>query len=120
MRRPIKLSPSHRELQVMSVLWRHEDASVATVQAELNAHWEPDVAYTTVLTYLRSLIAKGWVSAETSERAYRYVPVVSRHHARAWAVTELLDLYYDGSREALLRDLRTRRFPFGPARSAAE
>jgi len=101
----VKTSPSDREMQVMSVLWDLKDASVVQVQQELNDRWEPEVAYNTVLTHLRSLKAKGWVKAVDEGRAHRFLPAVSRTHARFVALTDLTEVLFDGSRDVLLTEL---------------
>ena len=49
-----------RELDVMAVLW---DRGPSTV-AEVREHLEDALAYTTVLTVLRTLETKGFVSHE--------------------------------------------------------
>src|SRR5450759_4142936 len=60
----VKSTPSERELEVMSVLWDRGSGTVAEVREEMNELYEPDLAYTTVLTILRSLRAKGWARVE--------------------------------------------------------
>ncbi len=105
-------APSEREMEVMSVLWTSGSGTVAEVQDALRALKVPDLAYNTVLTYLRSLRAKGWVRAETEGRAHRYYPAVSRASARGGALRRLTDLMYEGSRELLLTQLVSdRRLP---------
>lgn len=97
--------PSDREMEVMSVLWSRGSGTVAEVQEALGALGVPDLAYNTVLTYLRSLRAKGWVRAEDEGRAHRFHPAVSREAARGGALRRLTDLMYEGSRELLLTQL---------------
>src|SRR5438309_1515448 len=53
----VPISFTDRELDVMSVLW---DAGSATV-AEVRERLSDDLAYTTVLTVLRTLEQKGYV-----------------------------------------------------------
>lgn len=105
MPRKTKDTPSDREMQVMSVVWHLKQPTVAEVQQELNQLWEPEVAYNTVLTHLRSLRAKGWVGAVDEGRAHRYLPAVSRRYARFLALTDLAEVLFEGSREQLLTEL---------------
>jgi len=98
-------SPSEREMEVMSVLWTCRSGTVAEVQERLRTLEVPALAYNTVLTYLRSLRAKGWVRVVTEGRAHRYYPAVSRESARGGALRRLVDLMYEGSRELLLTHL---------------
>jgi predicted transcriptional regulator len=92
-------------MEVMSVLWTGGSGTVAEVQGALGALGVPELAYNTVLTYLRSLRAKGWVRVEGEGRAHRYYPTVSRESARGGALRRLTDLMYEGSRERLLTHL---------------
>ena len=56
---------TERELDVMSVLWQLGSGTVAEVRAAL----EDEFAYTTVLTVLRTLEAKGHVRHEGEGKA---------------------------------------------------
>jgi len=90
-----------RELDVMAVLWALGSATVRQVQERL----EPDLAYTTVLTILRVLEAKGHVRHEPDGRAYRYLPTVAQDEAGASALRQLVAKVFRGSPEALLTQL---------------
>lgn len=87
-----------RELDVMGVLWEIGSGTVAEVRAQLPA----DLAYTTVLTILRNLEEKGFVTHEPEGRAYRYVPSVAQQSARRTALARLIDTLFHGSPEQLL------------------
>ncbi len=100
-----KDTPSEREMEVMSILWDRGSATVLEVQDEVNELYEPEVAYTTVLSMLQSLRAKGWVRVEKEGRAYTHFPDVSREHARFWEVRRVVELFYDGKLEELLADV---------------
>ena len=90
-----------RELDVMSVLWDLGSGTVAEVQERL-----PDrLAYTTVLTVLRTLEEKGYAGHEEEGRAYRYHPLVEREAAGASALERLVRKIFAGSPEMLLTQL---------------
>src|SRR5437667_449732 len=74
METPVPIAFTDRELDVMSVLW---DAGSATV-AEVRERLSDDLAYTTVLTVLRTLEQKGYVGHTGEGRAHRYHPLVKR------------------------------------------
>jgi BlaI family transcriptional regulator, penicillinase repressor len=94
-----------RELDVMAVLWDDGPATVAEVQARL-----PDeLAYTTVLTILRTLEEKGHVGHVEEGRAYRYHPLVARDEAGASAVRRMVRKLFAGRPELLLTQLVTDR-----------
>lgn len=94
-----------RELDVMAVLWEKKSATVAEVQEEL----ADDLAYTTVLTILRTLEEKGRVRHEEEGRAYRYYALVDREVAGASAVRRLVRKLFRGSPELLLTHLVSER-----------
>jgi BlaI family transcriptional regulator, penicillinase repressor len=90
-----------RELDVMAVLWETGSATVGEVRERLDA----DLAYTTVLTILRNLEAKGFVSHKGEGRAHRYFPRVAQRAAQRSALTRLVDTLFQGSHEQLLARL---------------
>lgn len=90
-----------RELDVMAVLWEHGPSTVA----EVREHLEDSLAYTTVLTVLRTLEAKGYVSHEEEGKAHRFMPLVARERAGKTALGQVLDKIFGGSRELLLANL---------------
>lgn len=90
-----------RELDVMAVLWQHGSATVSEVRAALH----DDLAYTTVLTILRTLEDKGYVTHEEEGKAHRYVPAVGRENAAQSAVGKMLRKLFGGSPEMMLTHL---------------
>ncbi len=94
-----------RQLDVMAVLWEHESGTVAEVMAWLNDTWEPETAYTTTLTYLRTLRRRDWVRVLQEERAHRFFPALTIDYARWLALDYLTERLFRGSRDALLEYL---------------
>ncbi len=92
---------TERELDVMSVLWERGSGTVTEVRDALH----DELAYTTVLTVLRILEAKGHVRHEGEGRAHRYYALVPERVARRGAVRQLVDRFFDGSPELLLTQL---------------
>ena len=90
-----------RELDVMAVLWDLGPATVADVRDRL----ADPLAYTTVLTVLRTLEAKGHVGHVEEGRAHRYHALVDRDAAGRSALRRLLGTVFGGSPEALLPNL---------------
>jgi BlaI family transcriptional regulator, penicillinase repressor len=97
----MEVSFTERELDVMGVLWERESATVAEVRAAL----ADPLAYTTVLTILRILEEKGYVSHEEEGRAHRYFPLVARAEAGQSALGRLVRKVFQGSPEMLLTQL---------------
>lgn len=98
MANPVQLTK--RELDLMSVVWARESATVAEVHAQLS-----DVAYSTVLTILRTLEHKGYVRHEQEGKAFRYYPVVRPEDVGPTALRRILNKVYRGSRELLIQHL---------------
>jgi len=94
-------SLGERELDIMTVLWRESSGTVTEVQAALGT----PLAYTTVLTILRNLEAKGFVRRVEEGRAHRYYPKVKQRVAQRRALRRLIDTVFLGSPEALLAQL---------------
>jgi BlaI family penicillinase repressor len=90
-----------RELDVMSVLWRHGACTVA----EVRAHLDDPLAYTTVLTVLRTLEDKTYVDHREEGKAHRYFAKVTEKTARRTALARVLDRVFGGSAELLLTHL---------------
>jgi len=104
------LLPTDRELDAMAVVLEIGSGTVADVRRAIMQREESEPAYTTILTFLRSLRAKGWLMSTRSGRADRYAPVADAHTPTlpwfAAAMQRSLRLY--GSDEVLLLDLAER------------
>lgn len=87
-----------RELDVMGILWDQASGTVVEVRERL----EDDLAYTTVLTILRTLEEKGFVGHEPEGRAHRYYPLVERQDAQEAHLGRLLRKLFLGSPELLM------------------
>lgn len=90
-----------READVMQILWDHGPSVVAEVRARLS----DELAYTTVLTILRTLEVKGYVRHEEEGRVHRYFPAVQRRAARKSALRHLTSKLFNGSSELLFAHL---------------
>lgn len=92
---------TERELDVMAILWDLGSATVTEVRDRLDV----DLAYTTVLTVLRTLEAKGYVDHREEGKAHRYAPTVARNAAGQSALRRLTEKVFAGSPELLLTQL---------------
>jgi predicted transcriptional regulator len=97
----VHITLADREAEFMEVLWRLGPSTVAEVRKAL-----PDkLAYTTVLTILRNLEAKGYVGHDAEGRAHRYAALVARNAARSSALRDLAAKFFGGSTELLMTHL---------------
>jgi BlaI family transcriptional regulator, penicillinase repressor len=91
------------ELRLMNVLW---DGGAATVEEVIQrVDGEPKPAHNTVLTLLRILERKGYVSHGREGRAFRFRPLVDRSGARRTALQYLLNRFFEGSPGLLVQNV---------------
>lgn len=103
MARPKSTSLTSAELRLMEVLWQNGSATVAEVADALPP--ETDLAYSTVLTTLRILEEKGYLTHEKQGRAFVYSAAVERSTAQRSALTQLLARFFGGNPELLVQNL---------------
>lgn len=87
----------------MKVLWDRGESAVSDLVSGL-ADTVP-LAYTSVLTTIRILEKKGYVSHRQEGRAFLYSPCVAEDDAGKSEVRQLLQRFFGNSRERLLLSL---------------
>ena len=91
-----------RELDIMGVLWDVGEATVTEVRDRV----DPDLAYTSISSMIRTLEMKGYVSHRRGEgKTHVYFPVIEPEKAGASALGRVLDKIYGGSPIKLLAHL---------------
>ena len=103
MGRKKSLNLTEGELPLMQVLWKKGSATVGDVVGSLSA--DPPPAYSTVLTTLRILEAKGYVRHTKEGRAFVYEPIVIQEEASRKALDTLVNRFFGGSCELLVMNL---------------
>ena len=91
------------ELACMNTLWPLGEATVREIRDGLAAHRAR--AYTTIMTIMDRLARKGVVERRKAGRAYVYRPRLTAEEARAQALTQVVESFFGGSKEALLLHL---------------
>lgn len=91
------------ELQIMNAVWEFGKATVHDVKDALSHGKKP--AYSTVLTMMRKLEAKGYLEHDVDGRTYVYSPTITRRLVRHSMLGDLLDRLFDGSPELLVSSL---------------
>ena len=91
------------ELQIMNVVWDKGNATVPEVKDVISRGRKP--AYSTILTMMRKLEAKGYLSHDVDDRTYVYRPIISRQTVRQGVIGDLLDRLFEGSPSLLLNSL---------------
>jgi predicted transcriptional regulator len=87
----------------MRVLWDRGEASVGDVVEALKQRPKP--AYNTVLTLLRILEKKGYVTHRKDGRAFIFVPILHREDATRNALKSLVNRFFEGSPRLLMLNL---------------
>jgi predicted transcriptional regulator len=100
--RPTRLL-TESELELMTILWRLEGATVNEVLAALPS--DRPLAYTSVSTILRILEQKGVVTSEKIGRGHRYLPAVAKDDYEGFAIDQMVDTVFDGQPLSLVRRL---------------
>jgi len=91
--RPSPAQLSRRERQIMDVVYRLGEATAAEIQAEIQ---EPP-SYSTIRALLRILVDKGHLQYREDGPRYVYGPTLSLQKARAGALAQLVNTFFDGS-----------------------
>lgn len=117
MAKAVREVPPPLELLCLNALWSLGEGGVGDVR-RLVGQSRP-LAYTTIMTVLERLVRKGRIARRKAGRAFVYSPATSRDELRRTAIRELLDGFFDGSEEELLRFLRAAEAPAPEAAVAA-
>jgi len=102
---PPKKSPTltEAELRLMKMLWQRGESAVGDLVAAMT---EGDaLAYNSVLTTIRILEKKGYVSHRQEGRAFIYSACVAEDDASKVEVRHVLQRFFGNSREKLLLSL---------------
>ena len=89
---------TNAEHRIMEVIWAKGSATVADVVEALKG----EDAYTTILTLMRILKVKGYLSSHKEGRAFVFVPRVDRDTIARRAVHQLLSKFFAGSPSELV------------------
>ena len=93
---------TQRELDIMSVLWELGEATVTEVRDRI----DPDLAYTSISSMIRTLELKRYVSHRRGEgKTHVYFPIIEAEKAGEGALGRVLNKIYGGSPIKLLAHL---------------
>jgi predicted transcriptional regulator len=92
-----------QELAIMKVVWKLESVTVRDVYEHLRT--KRDLAYTTVLTMMKILEQKGYVTKTRADKAFVYRPAKPRAQVLGGMVREFVDRVFDGASRPMLLHL---------------
>jgi len=84
----------------MKVVWKLGAATVRDVYEQLRSR--RTIAYTTVMTMMKILEQKGYVTKSRDERAFVYKPARPRQQVIGAMVREFVDRVFDGASRPML------------------
>ena len=89
-----------QELELMKIVWRQGTATVREVYEELLTRRK--VAYTTVMTVMKTLEQKGYLKTSQKDRAYVYTPTRPKEQVIRGMVGDFLERVFNGAAQPLL------------------
>lgn len=91
------------QLDIMKVVWRLGEATVRDVYEELRER--RPIAYTTVMTTMKTMETRGHLKKRTEGRAFVYTATASENRMLKRIVGDFIDRVFNGSTEPLLAHL---------------
>ena len=102
--RPKSSTLTAHELELMKIVWRHDEpVTVRDVYEDLRRHRA--VAYTTVMTSMKTLEQKGHLKASQQDRAYLYRPARPKQQVIREMVRDFVNRVFNGSGRPLVLHL---------------
>lgn len=92
-----------QELAIMKIVWRKDETTVRDVYEALRE--SRPIAYTTVMTMMRILQEKGYLTKVAQEKAHVYRPARPRQQVVGAMLRDFVDRVFDGASDALLLHL---------------
>jgi BlaI family penicillinase repressor len=101
--RPKTTNLTAQQLEIMKVVWKLGDATVRDVYEALRR--QRAIAYTTVMTTMKTMEARGHLKKRVNGRAFVYQAVEPQNNALRRIVGDFLDRVFNGSTEPSLAHL---------------
>jgi len=98
--RPKQTTLTPQELEIMKLVWQFEESTVRDIYEALLR--ERKIAYTTVMTMMKTLETKGYLKKRRRERAFIYRPTRPKNQVIGGMIREFIDRVFNGSAEPLL------------------
>ena len=100
---PKQNKPTQTELEILSVLWELETATVREVHERLNAN--KPTGYTTVLKLLQLMDEKGLVERDRANRAHVYRAKIKQNETGKQMLGDVLQKVFGGSALRLVQQV---------------
>ena len=94
--RPKATTLTAHELEMMKIVWRHDEpVTVRDVYEELRTR--RSIAYTTVMTGMKTLENKGYLKSAQQDRAHVYRPTRPKQQVIKGMVREFVERVFNGA-----------------------
>ncbi len=87
--------PTEAEVGILQVLWELGPSSVKEVYARVGL--ERELGYTAVLKLMQTMLDKGLLARDESERAHRYWPAQAKSKTQKTLLGDFMDKVFAGS-----------------------
>lgn len=104
MTKKAKQFPAELELRILKILWREGALRVRNVRQGL-AEQGRNLAHTTVVTTLNTMVDKQFVTRTQELNAYIFEACVSKDDVSQWVLGDIVDRVFDGSPKAVMLSL---------------
>lgn len=104
MPRPQSNHPTELELEFLKILWDSAPRLVREIREELAGRGR-DIAHTSVITTLNTMVDKKYLKREKRGKAFWFSPCVSREQVSRGMLGNIVDRVFDGSAKAVLLSL---------------
>ena len=94
------IRPTESELEILSILWEKENATVREVHEVVQK--TKDVGYTTTLKLMQIMNEKGLVTRNVSSKTHIYTPTLQREKAQEQFVGKMIQTLFSGSTSQLV------------------
>src|SRR5579862_2160559 len=95
-----KKSPTHAELEILRVLWKHGPASVRQINNIMQA--EREIGYSTTLKMMQIMTEKGLLNRDDSRRPQIFTPARPQEKTQLQLIDELIQGAFGGSASKLV------------------
>jgi BlaI family transcriptional regulator, penicillinase repressor len=98
--RPKHTTLTPQELEIMKLVWERDTATVRDIYEALLKRRK--VAYTTIMTMMKILETKGYLTKHRQDRAFVYQPAHPKSQVIGGMIREFVDRVFNGAAEPLL------------------
>jgi BlaI family penicillinase repressor len=100
--RPKSSTLTAHELSLMKIVWARHDSGVTVRDVYEELRKERPIAYTTVMTNMKTLEQKGYLTATQQDRAHLYRPAKPKQQVIGEMVRDFVNRVFNGSGRPLV------------------